>query len=145
MKKYCIIVLLASVFFLSCKYEDKSRTNQNNTYISVSENSKNALDWSGTYVGMLPCADCEGLKTKIILEKNLTYTKTEQYLGVIRKNAVFEEKGSFIWDASGTIITLLSKDNERKYKVLENKILHLDNEGKEIESHFSKMYYLNKL
>ncbi|GGD94473.1 copper resistance protein NlpE [Planktosalinus lacus] len=38
--------------------------------ISTSENS---LDWHGTYQGILPCADCEGIQTEVTLHDNNTH------------------------------------------------------------------------
>ena len=33
----------------------------------AAHNSRNALDWAGTYEGVLPCADCPGIQTRLSL------------------------------------------------------------------------------
>ena len=45
-------------------------------------NSRNSLDWDGIYSGILPCADCEGIKTDIQLHKDGTYRMARKYLGM---------------------------------------------------------------
>jgi len=44
--------------------------------LADSHNSQNSLDWQGTYKRVTPCADCEGIETKIILNSDYTYLKT---------------------------------------------------------------------
>ena len=36
-------------------------------------NAQNALDWNGTYQGLLPCASCEGIATELVLNDDGTY------------------------------------------------------------------------
>jgi copper homeostasis protein (lipoprotein) len=45
-----------------------------------------SIDWAGNYQGILPCADCEGIKTQILLNKDLSYVLETQYLGKDEKN-----------------------------------------------------------
>ena len=66
-----IIVLCTSFFIFSCKNEIKQVEEIKSDSIvevavdtvSASDNSQNSLDWEGTYKGIIPCADCEGIKT----------------------------------------------------------------------------------
>ena len=53
-----------------------------------------SVDWDGTYFGILPCADCNGIQTILTLNKNLTYEIQMKYLGKDEK--VFESKGTFV-------------------------------------------------
>lgn len=46
-----------------------------------SHNSQNSLDWQVTYKGITPCADCEGIETEVVLNKDLTYLIKTKYLG----------------------------------------------------------------
>lgn len=112
--------------------------------LDTDHSSKNALDWDGTYKGIVPCADCEGIETTLVLGKELTYTLKTKYLG--KSDAkVFEEKGKFSWDKSGQIITLDGiKDAPNKYFVGENKIIQLDMNGKEITGEHADLYMLKK-
>lgn len=112
--------------------------------MDLDHSSKNALDWDGNYKGIVPCADCEGIETTLVLGKELTYTLKTKYLG--KSDAkVFEEKGKFSWDKSGQIITLNGiKDAPNKYFVGENKIIQLDMNGKKITGEQADLYILKK-
>jgi len=107
-------------------------------------NSQNSLDWVGVYEGTLPCADCEGIKTTIELNSDLTYIKKEEYLENKNKKNKFEENGKFEWNTTGSVIILNNSKKRRQYKVGENKIIHLDNDGQEIPGDLSEMYVLKK-
>jgi heat shock protein HslJ len=106
--------------------------------------SKIITDWVGTYTGALPCADCEGISTTLILNKDLTYKLLTIYLG--KGDKTFESNGNFIWNNEGTIIILLDESNEWKqqYEVVESKLFHLDEEGNRITSNLAYMYILSK-
>ncbi|QNK61181.1 copper resistance protein NlpE N-terminal domain-containing protein [Pedobacter sp. PAMC26386] len=107
-------------------------------------NSMNSLDWEGTYKGVVPCADCEGIETTIVLGNELTYSLKTKYLG--KSDAkVFEEKGKFSWNKDGQVITLDGiKDAPNKYFVGENTITQLDMEGKNITGDLAAHYILKK-
>lgn len=71
---------------------------------SEEHNSRNSLDWSGIYRGVLPCADCEGIRTEIRLNADLSYEMTTQYLG--KSTELFTESGRFNWDDGGNTLRL---------------------------------------
>lgn len=112
--------------------------------MDLDHSSKNTLDWDGTYKGIVPCADCEGIETSLVLGKELSYTLKTKYLG--KSDAkVFEEKGKFSWDKNGQVITLDGiKDAPNKYFVGENKIIQLDMNGKQITGEHADLYILKK-
>lgn len=105
------------------------------------DTSENALDWNGTYEATVPCADCPGIKTSLTLNTDKTFSITEEYLERKSKN---EDKGSFTWDATGSIITLKGKTANYKYKVGENMLIQLDMEGKEIDGPNKDLYIFKK-
>jgi heat shock protein HslJ len=107
-------------------------------------NSQTALDWQGTYKGIMPCADCEGIETELILTKDLTFVIQTKYLGK-GEAKVFEEKGNFIWDKTGGSISLLGlKGRPSQYKVGENKLIQLDMQGNAITGQLAEKYVLIK-
>ncbi|MGG6231792.1 copper resistance protein NlpE [Tenacibaculum sp. SDUM215027] len=111
--------------------------------MSDGHNAKNSLDWEGEYEGTLPCADCEGIKTTILLKNNETYTMIITYLGEEEGREITE--GNFEWDTAGTVITLINDDEEPyKLKVVEGAIQKLDIKGKEITGELAKLYFLQK-
>ena len=108
---------------------------------ATAHNSENSLDWSGTYEAVVPCADCPGIKTVLTLNKDKTFTISEEYLERKSKN---EDKGTFDWDASGSVITLNGKSAKYKYKVGENKIIQLDMSGQPIDGPNKDLYVFTK-
>jgi len=107
-------------------------------------NSQNSLDWQGTYKGIMPCADCEGIATELVLNKDLTYVIKTKYLGK-GDGKVLEESGNFVWDKSGGSITLKGLiDRPSKYKVGENQLIQLDMKGKPITGDLAERYILRK-
>lgn len=109
-------------------------------------NSRNSLDWIGTYRGILPCADCEGIRTEIRLSANLTYEISTQYLG--KSKELLTNSGNFNWDEGGNTIRLGSEKEGlagRHYQVGENRLFHLDDSGNRIAGGFPEKYELNKI
>jgi uncharacterized lipoprotein NlpE involved in copper resistance len=113
--------------------------------LTMGDNSQNALDWAGTYFNVMPCASCEGIETWLTLKPNRTFELKTNYLGL---NDAREEifTGTFEWDSSGSTIQLkgLIGDTPGKYKVGENRVWHLDQEGNIIEGALAERYILNK-
>ena len=162
MKKTLIALLVGTFVMISCekKTETIVTTDGNQDTIKVENsdtiapnddtglrvdehNSKNSLDWNGTYHGTLPCADCEGIHTIVELHQDETFKLTQEYLN---KNTKSEEKGQFAWSADGSTITLNTKDKGTVYsfKVGEGKLWMLDQEGKPIEGQLADKYILVK-
>jgi heat shock protein HslJ len=109
-----------------------------------SDNSMTSLDWNGTYKGVVPCADCEGIETTLTINLDKTYTLTTNYLG--RKDAKPVVKtGTFEWNNAGSIITLGGiKNAPAQYKVGENKLFQLDMKGEMIKTALAPKYILEK-
>ena len=146
-----ILVVCALFLFFSCKKEVKEVDIKIDTIGKVtietpidSHNSQNSLDWQGTYKGVSPCANCEGIETEIVLNADLTFTLKTKYLGK-EDSKIFEEKGSFVWDKTGGIISLERlKGRSSQYKVGENRLIQLDIEGKVITGDLAEKYVLTK-
>lgn len=136
--QFAIILLLLT----GCNSNKKNTETSNEPQIADSHTSENSLDWNGTYQGVLPCADCGGIKTTITLNKDLTYTVKDEYLG--KKDGVFEEKGTFKWSDDGQKITL-SEAGRNPYFVGENTLTQLDGSGNKIEGDLESLYILEKL
>ena len=146
-----IIVLAVCLLFVSCKKEIKKVEIKSDSIVevsvdtlSISDNSQNSLDWPGTYKGITPCADCEGIETEIVLNADLTFTLKTKYLGK-GDGKIFQETGSFVWDKTGGIITLEGlKGRPSQYKVGENRLIQLDMEGKIITGDLADKFVLRK-
>lgn len=105
------------------------------------DNSQNSLDWSGTYEATVPCADCPGIKTSLTLNKDNTFSITEEYLERNTKNT---DNGTFEWGARGSMITLNGKTAKYKYKVGENKLIQLQLDGKQMDGPNKDLYVFKK-
>lgn len=104
-------------------------------------NSRNSVDWAGTYQGTLPCADCPGIRYTLTLNDDDTYVLKTRYLE--RGDSVFTESGAFAWDKNGGKITLA--DRGEKFQVGENRLFHLDMEGNRITGALADHYVLAKV
>jgi len=151
MKNSIVILTCASLLFLSCKKEVKNNevktdsiTGEVDSTVVDMHNSQNALDWPGTYKGILPCADCKGIETALILNNDNTYSYKTKYLGK-GEGKVFVQKGSFTWDETGGVISLSGMEGKPYlYKVGENTLTQLDIEGYAITGKLASMYILKK-
>lgn len=144
-----ISVIACLAIMASCN--EASDSGQNADSVSPSEtaavpdmhHAQNSLDVNGAYVGTLPCADCEGIKTTITLNNDSSYTKTEEYLG--KKGATFNDQGTWSFLPDGNTIVLNNgKDTPIKFKAGENKLTRLDTEGHEITGALAEYYVLEK-
>ena len=90
-------------------------------------NSRNSLDWAGTYEGVLPCADCPGIKTRLTLNWNGSYQLVTQAQG--SQNAEKSVSGVFKWQPSGNAITLDKRGGRQQFAMGEGRLLLLQPEG----------------
>ena len=120
-------------------------TTEQQTPVEVidSHNANTALDYQGTYQGVLPCDDCQGIKITITLGAS-DYVKTRTFQGI--ENQLLEEKGTYSWNDSGNIITLSGNHAapQSKYFVGENHLRQLDDEGNQYTGELADKYKLWK-
>lgn len=109
----------------------------------TADNSRNSLDWQGVYTGTLPCADCAGIRTRIELRGDGSYSRSRVYLG--RDERPFADAGAFVWDGSGSRITLgAGARDAQQYLVGENVLFHLDRNGQRIGGDLAAAYRLEQ-
>lgn len=108
--------------------------------------SRNSLDWDGHYLGTLPCADCEGIKTHLYISDDMTFTYETAYIGKDNSTG-YTINGKFEWAKDGNSIKLSVDTDEIPglYKVGENRLYHLDKDGKMIEGELAEKYILDKI
>lgn len=146
MKKLFFFAIVLTAFqFQACNSnttKNEASSSNDSTYVDTTHNSQNAIDWAGVYDGVLPCADCAGIKTSIKLNDDNTFSYTAEYLD---KNTTVQDTGKFMWHDNGSVVHLMGKDLNAKYKVGENQIIQLDESGKIIEGPLAEQYYLIKV
>jgi heat shock protein HslJ/uncharacterized lipoprotein NlpE involved in copper resistance len=108
--------------------------------------SRIALDWAGTYRGILPCADCEGIATTLTLTPAHTYRLKTIYAGADDgEGAQFTHTGVFKWDDAGRRVKLLNLPGSTGwYQVGENRVFALDQSGDRVEGPLAGMYVLER-
>ncbi len=121
------------------------KTGQKSSNPTPADNSRTSLDWPGTYIGMVPCADCEGILTQIQLKADNTYEMATQYMG--KSKEIYRKKGAIEWNASGNKFRLVGANTpsgDMHYQVGENVLIQLDQQGKRIEGELAEIYRLPK-
>ncbi len=152
MKKSLAFLLALLVLGFACSQPAEQKTETDTLTVAepaqtlpIGDNSQTSLDWAGTYFNTLPCASCEGIETWLTLKMDGTFELKTNYLGL---NDAREEifTGKFVWDPTGSWIQLegLIGDAPGKYKVGENQIWHLDQDGNRIEGELADLYILKK-
>ncbi|WP_277631926.1 copper resistance protein NlpE [Avrilella dinanensis] len=147
MKKIVLSLSLVAAVMVSCN--EKKETPAENTVESTAvtenpdpaHNAQNSLDWAGEYTGVLPCADCEGIEYLVKLNDDNTFEVTTKYLPTGESSV---EKGNIMWHDDGTVVHLKNDNFDAKYKVIENGIIHLDQDGNVIEGEMESLYHLTK-
>lgn len=110
--------------------------------IPTGDTSRTSLDWAGVYSGTLPCADCPGIRMRIELREDGTFTRSLLYLeGDGRQRT---DTGRFTWDDSGSRITLGEGSDAPQFQVGENVLFALDQSGQRITSRLADAYRLEK-
>ncbi|HEY0924325.1 copper resistance protein NlpE [Rheinheimera pacifica] len=136
-------ILLVAGCDKAAKQTDNSEPSQNVTQLAdATHNARTSLDWAGTYQGMLPCADCEAINTKVTLNTDGSYQLERVYVG--KSAQVFTEQGVFNWSDIGSTV-LLEAEQPVQFFVAENQLFMLDKQGKRIEGDLAARYRLQKL
>lgn len=141
LKKYLQILCCAGLsLLLACQSSPQTRSAEYGRLATpTADNSRNSLDWSGTYRGRLPCADCYGIRTELVLKGDGSFQLAQQYLG--KSVEPVRQEGSFAWDATGSRI-ILNKDSSLQFLVGEGALHKLDLQGHRIEGALAAAYIL---
>ena len=140
---YITVTFFLLAGFFSCGTADGNRSRENGTDgMYAGHNSRNSLDWDGTYTGIIPSASVSGINVQITLNSDETFLLNYQYID--RSDDVYTRTGTFKWDNSGSIITLDIQDIPPFYKVGENTLTQLDMHGNIIDGELAENYVLIK-
>ena len=143
MKKVFIFICSCALFAACDKSKNENiNLEERGTKVEVIDehSAEFAIDYEGTYNGVLPAADCPGIETTLTLNPDKTFNLHSVY---IDKNASFDEKGTYTVKES--LLTLKEKSGEESYyKVEENRLRQLDMDKKEIKGELAEQYVLKK-
>jgi len=135
-------LFLLSLFLWAC---NNSASNKKQTGDSVNSNpvliDSVALKSAGIYGGFVPCADCEGIITHLLLNPDMTYRLEETYYKKDEK--VFRTKGAWKME-NGKIYLNDSNEVRVSYLPQGEKLLQLDNAGNPISGNLGDKYVLTR-
>lgn len=90
--KMIFLWAIFGVVMISCNSSQKNNAPIKNSEIKT-EIQAQTSNLFGTYEGTLPAADCEGIKTILVINEDKTYTLKSEYIG--REDATFETSGIY--------------------------------------------------
>lgn len=126
--KHLSIVFVLIAMLSACAHEKEVTPSKPAVASPVdSHTSRNSLDWAGVYEGVLPCADCPGIKTRLTLGSDGTFERQTQYLD--RETVPRTVLGKFTWHTSGNAISLDANGSGQQYAVGEGRLILLNRDG----------------
>ncbi|MFA7613952.1 MAG: copper resistance protein NlpE [Candidatus Caldatribacteriota bacterium] len=144
---FTVVYVLLVFFVLTVGCMSKKEVKEENDVYEIivdGSTARNSLDYWGTYEGITPCADCEGIETTILLDQVGFYTRTMKYLGKGDDN-VFIETGEYYWEDDEFTIKLETDDTPSYIWVSENSITLLDGDKNKITGNLADFYVLRKV
>jgi uncharacterized lipoprotein NlpE involved in copper resistance len=150
MKRFLLLTLILTAS-IGCKSNVDNPDNElsddlseNNKSLQL-HNSRNSLDWAGTYSGMLPCEDCLGVETILEIKEDETYKLTSRKTTAEDQAEEMQSSGNFTWNEEGSAINLEQEDEMPPLKVGENYLVPLDPRGFPIKAEPGNNFKLLKL
>ena len=110
---------------------------------TVAQQQTSAPNYCGTYQGVLPCADCEGIQTTLVIRNDRTYDLTSEYLG--KEDGEFKTSGVYNMKQSDLIeLVTPSSGVKTYYKISKNTLLRVDSAGNDYLGDTAAYYKLTK-
>ena len=89
-------------------------------------NSRNSLDWSGVYEGIVTCQDSPGALTRLTLDRNDRFELTRRAL--VRGATPNTATGRFAWQPDGNRIVLDTADGAQGFAIGEGRVIVLESD-----------------
>ncbi len=94
----------------------------------------------GVYEGVLPAADCPGIRTELTLNADGTFSKLSEYL---ERDSKYVDEGTFVLEEG--LLTTTDKTGEVfYYQLQEGALQQLDMQGQPIEGEMASFYILKQ-
>lgn len=141
MKK--VLIFAAAVIALtSCG--NSTQKNDETTVANDSTAVVEEVGFFGEYEGTLPAADCEGIKTNLVINNDSTYTLKSEYIGI--KDGTFETSGVYKMPNDSLLELITPSSGEKTYyRILGNeKVMLSDEKGTINNGELSEYYILTK-
>jgi copper homeostasis protein (lipoprotein) len=144
-----VLILAVGLFFIQCKKNETEQVveeivGEPYEVISPSHEARLALDYTGRYEGIVPCADCEGIETVLTLVDTVNFVLETKYLG--KPNTDFQKiEGMYNWSEKNNVIRLNGiTDRPNMFFVGENYLIQLNMMGERITGELETAYFLKK-
>ena len=144
-KSVLSVALLLALAGCTCSNQaEKQNKNQTEDDLAKVEGHFEEFHIEGIYDGTFPAADCDGIRTQLVLNHDNTYTLRSEYLG--HKDATFQTHGTY--HILGDMLIELHADSSMVntyYKILNNHQLMLsDADGTLNHGALTQYYILTK-
>ena len=142
MKNLIYFLSFYSLLLYACNNSgNKSISSDDSVKVKSTSIDSLALKATGIYGGFVPCADCEGIITYLLLNPDMSYRLEETYYKKDEK--VFRTNGNWKME-KGKII--LYDNNEVRLSFLTDgdKIWQLDSDGNRISGNLGNKFVLNR-
>jgi heat shock protein HslJ len=118
--------LLLVVTLLGACSSEKSQPPPDGGVVDM-HNSRNSLDWSGVYEGIVACQDCPGTQMRLTLGQDGSFELSRRAL--VRGAAPSSAKGQFTWQPDGNTIVLDANGGTQGFVVGEGRVIVLNSDG----------------
>ncbi|MGZ8556796.1 MAG: copper resistance protein NlpE N-terminal domain-containing protein [Chitinophagaceae bacterium] len=142
MKKIFYILLLPSLYLWACNNSASNKEQAGDSVVSkpVLIDSV-ALKSAGIYSGYVPCADCEGIITFLLLKPDMTYSMEETYYKKDEKVNL----SNGVWKMNNGKLNLYAGDEVKVSFLTEGeKLMQLDHEGNRISGNLGDKFVLTR-
>src|SRR5688572_20487212 len=139
--RFCFHFCLCCIAVACNNASDKETSKSDSTVVTVKQVDSVALGYAGTYSGYVPCADCDGIVTYLVLKPDMTYRLEETYAG--KSDTAKRYNGTWVRDNKKVVLD--DRGSVRtSYLSEDNKLIQLDNEGNRITGNLGNKYMLTK-
>lgn len=104
------------------------------------EKTKSPVKISGTYSGIVPCADCEGINYQLTFGPDSSFTEKMVYIG--KSVEPVEAKGTWRFKDSNVIVLNWQNGGSEQLEYSDGKMFMLDASGKKMEGPLADKFIL---
>lgn len=141
MKMKLLLLMIASAMMLlvSCGNRGRQAAAGSDAAVPDMHTAETSLDYTGTYTGVLPAADCPGIEVELTLRRDGNYTLNETY---IDRDSHFRTEGRYT--LRDNLLTLDAADGPTFYRVEENRLRMLTADLQPVSGELAAHYVLTK-
>ena len=135
MKNIVAVALVACLFLGACSTPEVPT--------KLMRDTTQAAQVAGSYLGMIPCADCEEISYRLLLGKDFTYRDRRVYKG--KSVDPVEASGAYGFTSDGIIVLEKPEPGYTHFRRHPKGLLMLDREGQEITGALADRYVLPRM